>query len=161
MALERKAPGAVRVKRKKEVASEEKPLKQKELDLYRSNLLALRKELLGDMGNMESDAFDKNSGGELSNMPVHMADIGTDNYEQEFTLGLLDSERKMLYEIDRALGKFHDGTFGICEGTDKPISRARLNAKPYARYTIEFRTMLEKGLVTEPKESQEGQTESV
>ncbi len=161
MALERKASGAVRAKRKKEVASDEKPLTKKELDSYREQLLVLRKDLLGDMGKMESDAFDKNGSGELSNMPVHMADIGTDNYEQEFTLNLLDSERKMLHEIDRALGKFSEGTYGICEGTDKAISRSRLNAKPYARYTIEFRTMLEKGLVSEPKDSNDIRPESV
>lgn len=160
MAIEKKAQGPVRARRKKEVASEEKPLTKKELNEFRDLLLVLRKELLGDMGKMESDAFDKNGNGELSTMPVHMADIGTDNYEQEFTLGLLDSERKMLYEIDRALSKFAEGTYGICEGTDKPITRARLRAKPYARYTIEFRTMLEKGLVSEPKDSHEGHTES-
>lgn len=156
MAVERKAQGPVRVKRKKEIAQDEKPLTKKELEEYREKLLALRKELLGDMGKMQNEAFDKNSSGELSSMPVHMADIGTDNYEQEFTLGLLDSERKMLKEIDRAIAKFHTDEYGICEGTGKQIARARLNAKPYARYTIEFRTMLEKGMVSEPKDAEEG-----
>ncbi|MBN2064877.1 MAG: hypothetical protein JW745_08740 [Sedimentisphaerales bacterium] len=157
MALEKKKQGPVRVKRKKDVAAgvQEKPLTPKELEAYREKLLALRKDLLGDMNKMENGAFDKNSSGELSTMPVHMADIGTDNYEQEFTLGLMDSERKMLFEIDRALRKFVEGDFGICEGTGKQITRARLNAKPYARYTIEFRTMLEKGLVNEPGEGKE------
>ena len=161
MAVERKAQGPVRVRRKKDVVQDEKPLTKKELDGYMEQLFLLRKELLGDMGKMENDAFDKNSNGELSNMPVHMADIGTDNYEQEFTLGLLDSERKMLREIDRAISKFSTGEYGVCEGTGKMIARARLNAKPYARYTIEFRTMLEKGLVSEPKDNEDGsRTES-
>ena len=161
MATERKSKTPVRARRRKNTSTVEKPLTPEEIASYRDNLLEIRRELLGDMGKMENDAFDKNSNGELSSMPVHMADIGTDNYEQEFTLGLLDSERKMLKEVDHALEKIAEGTYGICEGTGKAIGRARLNAKPYARYSVEFRTLLEKGLVEEPNiNEQEGQAES-
>jgi len=104
-------------------------------------LLAKRAELLGDVTNMENEALGKNrsdAAGDLSQMPIHMADIGTDNYEQEFTLGLVASEREMLKEIDAALARIDDKTYGICLGTHKPISRARLLAKPWAQYCIEY-----------------------
>jgi RNA polymerase-binding protein DksA len=81
-----------------------------------------------------------------------MADIGTDNYEQEFALGLMDSERKLLKEIDDALQRIEKRTYGICEGTGKPISKARLEAQPWARYCVEYARMLEQGLVVEQEQ---------
>ncbi len=131
-----------RARRKKtETTVEEKPLTAKEIEYYRDRLLELRRDLLGDMGRMSTDALD--GSGELSNMPVHMADIGTDNYEQEFTLSLIDGERKILAEIDYSLSKINKGEYGICEGTGKVIGRERLEAKPYARYCIEYARKLE------------------
>ena len=62
-----------------------------------------------------------------------MADMGTDNYEQEFTLGLVEKDRSLLREINTALAKIQNGTYGICEGTGKPISKPRLEAQPWAR----------------------------
>jgi DnaK suppressor protein len=82
-------------------------------------------------------------------MPIHMADIGTDNFEQEFALGLMDSERKILAEINDALGRIDEGVYGTCEGTGKPIAKARLEANPWARYCIKYATMVEQGLVRE------------
>jgi RNA polymerase-binding protein DksA len=90
--------------------------------------------------------------GDLSSMPIHMADLGTDNYEQEFALGLMDSERKLLREIDNALVRIEKKTYGICQATGKPISRARLEAQPWARYCVEYARMLEQGLVEEQEE---------
>jgi DnaK suppressor protein len=72
-----------------------------------------------------------------------MADIGSDNYEQEFTLGLMDSERKLLKEIDDALQRVEQGIYGICEGTGKQIPKARLEAQPWARYCVEYARKLE------------------
>jgi len=133
-----------------------KALTAKEIENYHQELLTLRRELLGDMDEIKSKTLDNNSelSGELSSMPVHMADVGTDNYEQEFTLDLIDSERKILSEIDLALTKVANGTYGICEGTGENIGKARLDAKPYARYCIEYATKLEKGLIT-PDEDEE------
>ncbi len=122
-------------------------LKTKELELYRDLLLAKRRELLGDVHSMEEEALRSGGGSNLSNLPIHMADMGTDNYEQEFTLGLVAKDRELLREINVALGKIMDGTYGICEGTGKPISKARLEAKPWARFSIEYARQLEKGLV--------------
>jgi RNA polymerase-binding protein DksA len=82
-------------------------------------------------------------------MPIHMADLGTDNYEQEFALGLMNSERRLLTEIDEALQRIEAGTYGICLGTGKPIPKARLEAQPWARYCVEYARKVEEGLVEE------------
>jgi DnaK suppressor protein len=120
-------------------------LKKPELEHFRKLLLEKRREILGDVGSMENEAF--KSGSNLSNMPIHMADVGTDNFEQEFTLGLIESERQILREIQEALGRVEDGTFGVCMATGKPIGRMRLEAVPWAKYTIEYSRALEAGLV--------------
>lgn len=86
-------------------------------------------------------------------MPIHMADIGTDTYEQEFSLGLMDSERKMVREILDALKRIEQGTYGICEGTGKPIPKGRLEANPWARYCVEYASLLEQGKVIEHRYS--------
>jgi len=127
------------------------PLKKKELSEFREMLLAKRRTLLGDMSGMEAEALRGNtSTGEHSSMPVHMADIGTDNYEQEFTLGLLESERQLLREIDEALERMAQGTYGVCMGTGDPIGEARLRAKPWAKYSIAYVRKIEQGLVRIP-----------
>ena len=121
---------------------------------FRQILLAKRREILRNVGEFEDEALKKSrldACGDLSSMPIHMADIGTDNYEQEFALGLMDGERKLLREIDAALGRIEKKTYGTCEGTGKPIAKARLEAKPWARYCVEYAQMLEQGLVPEPE----------
>jgi RNA polymerase-binding transcription factor DksA len=72
-----------------------------------------------------------------------MADMGTDNYEQEFTLGLMEKDRDLLRQINNALAKIQDGTYGTCEGTGLPISKPRLEAQPWARFSIEHARKLE------------------
>jgi DnaK suppressor protein len=118
-------------------------------------LLKKRREILRNVNEFEDEALKKSrldATGDLSSMPIHMADLGTDNYEQEFALGLMDSERKLLREIDNALGRIEKKTYGICEGTGKPIPKARLEAQPWARYCVEYARMLEQGLVVEQEE---------
>jgi len=129
-----------------------KPLSDQDLEFFFQLLLEKRRELVGDVDHMHDEAMRNGSTGEISNMPIHMADIGTDNYEQEFMLGLIESERKMLRDIDRALAKIKDGTYGICEGTGEPIERARLEARPEARYCIEYARKIEQGMVPRPVE---------
>ncbi len=133
----------------KAVATSEKAAKnkagfgQKDLDFFRDLLLAKRRELLGDMNSMEREALRENST-DLSNLPVHMADQGTDAYEQEFTLHLVEKDRSLLRELNDALAKIQNGTYGICEGTGLPISKPRLEAQPWARHSIEHARALEK-----------------
>jgi RNA polymerase-binding transcription factor DksA len=117
------------------------PLTLEDLDRFRQLLVAKRRELLGDVTHMEDEALRRtrsDAAGDLSMMPIHMADIGTDNYEQEFTIGLIAGERDVLKEIDSALQRITEGTYGICLATHKPISRARLNIKPWASYCVEY-----------------------
>lgn len=119
-------------------------LSQKELEFFREILLTKRRELVGDMSSMEREALRSSSGSNLSNLPIHMADMGTDNYEQEFTLGLVEKDRVLLRELNGALGKLQDGSYGLCEGTGKPISKARLEAQPWAKHSIEHARSLER-----------------
>ena len=118
-------------------------LNAKDLEHFRELLLAKRRELVGDMSSMEREALRSTSGSNLSNLPIHMADMGTENYEQEFTLDLVQKDRDILREINLALAKIQNGTYGICEGTGKPIGKPRLEAKPWARHGIEYARKLE------------------
>ena len=115
----------------------------KELETFRTLLLEKRREILGDMRSMESEALGSGGGG-LSTLPVHMADMGTDNYEQEFTLGLVEKDRVLLREINNALAKIQNGAYGICEGNGTAIGKARLEVQPWARFSIEFARIRER-----------------
>ncbi len=111
-------------------------LTRKELNGLKQILLEKRAQIVGAVLTME-DARSAGNGGDLSSMPLHMADIGSDNYEQEFTLGLVESERKLLVEIDAALKRIQDKTYGVCIITGTPIPKERLEIKPWAKYSIE------------------------
>lgn len=119
---------------------------------FKEMLLEKRGEILRNVSEIEEETLRKSrldASGDLSSMPIHMADLGSDNYEQEFALGLMDSERRLLREIDDALQRIEDGIYGICEGTGKPIPKARLKAQPWARYCVDHARMLEKGAASE------------
>lgn len=147
---------------KKAAAPKRRPgkthLKTTDLKQFREMLLEKKRSLLGDMNSIETEAmgFKRHNGtSDLSNMPTHPADIGTDNYEQEFTLGLLESERVLLAEINEALQRIADKTYGVCQGTGKAITKARLRARPWARYGIEYARMIESGQVDPNAEEQD------
>ncbi|MHC4115891.1 MAG: TraR/DksA family transcriptional regulator [Planctomycetota bacterium] len=114
-------------------------------------LLSKRNEIVGNVTEMESEALHKERT-DLSNVPFHMADAASDNYEIENALGLMESERKILVEIDDALRRVEDGNYGICEGAGEFIPKKRLHAIPWARYCINCATLLEKGLLPEKAE---------
>ena len=118
------------------------------LDGFRHQLLDLRNRLKGDVTNLADEALRKAGGeasGSLSNMPIHMADLGTDNFEQEFTLSLLENEEHALEEIDAALDRIAQSKFGLCEECQKEIPRDRLKALPYARRCVNCTRKLEQG----------------
>jgi RNA polymerase-binding protein DksA len=117
-----------------------------DLEHFRHLLLARRRRILGTVQGMEEEAL-KASDQDFS--VDHMADHGSDNFEQDFTLALVESERRELFEIDRALVRLEQGTYGICEGTGEPIPRPRLEAIPWARYSVEYQRKLELGEVEE------------
>ncbi len=127
-----------------------------EIEGYRKMLLEKRAEILGNVSTMENETFKKERS-ELSSMPFHMADAGSDNFEQEFALDLMDSEKKMLKEINDSLARINDGTFGICEGKGEQISKARLNAIPWARYCVNCAELKEKGRLEESEAPEPGE----
>ena len=118
---------------------------KKELDQYRDLLLQERARLLGLVHGIEDEAL-RSKGGNLSNMPLHMADVGTDTFDQDLALGMAETERKLLNEINSALKRVEQKTYGMCEMTGKPIPKTRLKAKPWARYTIDAARKVESGL---------------
>ncbi len=145
-------------------AASNKHLTRSDLKKFRILLMSKLSELTGDVVHIENGALRSSrldAAGDLSSMPIHMADMGTDNFEQEFALGLMDSERKLLRKIYDALKRMDKGVYGICEGTDKPISKARLEASPWSRYCIEYARMVEKGLVIEGDKIYDEQDEDI
>jgi DnaK suppressor protein len=114
-------------------------MKKEEMKQYRERLLALRSRLRGDVNQLADAALKKSGsdgGGNLSSMPIHMADIGSDNFEQEFSLTLMQSEESTLGSIELALEHIEDGTYGICEECEVKIPKARLNAIPYTTVCV-------------------------
>lgn len=120
-------------------------LTPKDLEYYRDLLLLRRRQAAGDLTSMESEAL-RSGGGSVSHMPIHMADIGSDTFDQDFMLGLAANERDLLKEIDDALERIENGQYGICALTGNPIPKSRLNAKPWAKYTVEAARMIERGI---------------
>lgn len=122
-------------------------LTPEEVQQFKRLLLDKRQQILQNVCYIEQEGLRglMQASGDLSTVPVHLADLGTDNYQQELAAGLIDGERQLLYEIDQALERIEQGTYGICEGTGRPISKARLEAVPWARYCIEYERMLEEG----------------
>jgi len=111
-----------------------------ELKNYKKQLLALQERLGGDVSHLTDEAFNKQgdeTGGNLSHMPIHMADLGTDNFEQENTLNLLANEEQMLKEIAAALERIDNGKFGKCEECRSEIAKPRLKELPYTRFCVE------------------------
>ncbi|KPK44935.1 MAG: hypothetical protein AMJ65_01550 [Phycisphaerae bacterium SG8_4] len=129
-----------------ENGANEKKLSPAEMKKLTAMLLAKRNEILGNMTEMESEAL-RRERTDLSNMPFHLADAGSDNYEIDNTLGLMDSERRILLEIDAALSRIEKGEYGICRGAGERIPKKRLAAIPWARYCVDCAALAEKGLL--------------
>ena len=122
-------------------------LSAKELRTFRDILLTKRTELCGDVQHLTDEALNSSGGahGEQSSMPIHMADLGSDTWEKEFTLGLIANEQARVREIDAALERIENRTYGVCLATHNKIEIARLRAKPWAKYCIEYARAREEG----------------
>jgi DnaK suppressor protein len=119
-----------------------------ELGAYKELLLGLRARLRGDVSQMANAALKKSrseANGDLSTMPIHMADIGSDNFEQEFTLSLMENEGVTLEQIESSLERIEEGTYGQCEECGVKIPKARLNAIPYATLCVRCAEQQENG----------------
>ncbi len=106
---------------------------------YYTTLLELRERLLSQMSGLA-----KESAEELPGYSLHMADSGTDNFDRDFALSLLSSDQDAVYEIEEALKRIEKNTYGSCELTGKPIPKARLDAIPWTRFTVEAQAQLER-----------------
>ena len=121
-------------------------MKKSESKVYKQQLLGLRARLRGDVNAMANSALKKNGqevSGDISRMPIHMADIGSDNFEQEFTLSLMETEEGTLDAVESAIEKIEDGVYGECDECGGQISKARLQAIPYTPLCIKCAQKLE------------------
>ena len=106
---------------------------------FYQHLLELREQLVKQMSGLAEE-----SAQELAGYSLHMADSGTDNFDRDFALSLLSSDQDAVYEIEEALKRIEKKTYGVCELTSKPIPRARLEAIPWTRFTVEAQAQLER-----------------
>ncbi len=109
---------------------------------FRELLITKRRQLVGDVTSMEREALSGN-GGSLSRLSQHMADQGSDVFDQTLNLDLAASQRRFLTEIDDAIDRIDNGTYGICELLGKPIGLDRLRNTPWARFSIEAARQIE------------------
>ena len=121
-------------------------MKKSEMKVYKERLLELRSRLRGDVNALAEAALHKTrseSSGDLSSMPIHMADVGTDNFEQEFTLGLLENDGATLEQIELALERIEDGHYGQCIECEGRIPKARLNVIPHTSLCVKCASISE------------------
>jgi len=115
------------------------------LDKQKSKLLQFRDNLLDLMTGVSRDTLrSRAEDSEASAFGMHQADAGSDTYDRDFALNLLSQEQDALYEVEEALKRVDAGTYGVCEMSGKPIPQARLEAIPFARFTVECQTQIEK-----------------
>jgi RNA polymerase-binding protein DksA len=122
-------------------------LNKKALEEFKKLLIKRKEEINEEINHISSDTLkqsQKEASGDISGYTLHMADVATDNYDREFSLGLASNERDILCRIDAAIQKIKDGSFGFCEDCDKPISKTRLKAVPYAKLCIKCQEAKEK-----------------
>lgn len=122
-------------------------LNDKELKALRKKLEEFRERISHGLNTLENETLNKSqrdASGDLSGYSFHMADVATDNYDLEFNLDLASSEQQVLNDIDEALRKMDENTYGVCEGCNKKIKIGRLKVVPHARNCIECQTKQEK-----------------
>ena len=124
-----------------------KKFTKSDLKDFKKIVLKKKEEMLNDLRHISDDTLrksQKEASGDISGYTYHMADVATDNYDREFSLGLASGERKSLYELDDALKRIEDGTFGICDDCKSSITKIRLKAVPSARLCIKCQQKREK-----------------
>jgi DnaK suppressor protein len=123
-------------------------LKREDFEAFRVTLEKLRSRLRGDLNQMTDEALRRNAtnnSGNLSNVPLHMADVGTENYDQEFTLELIENEQETLDLVNQAIDRIVRGTYGQCMECGAPIPKSRLQAIPYTKHCIDCARKTESG----------------
>lgn len=114
-----------------------KYLSRDDLNFYRELLFNLKEDILQQIRDISKDTLmksQKDISGNVSGYSLHMADVASDNYEREFSLGRVSGERSIILEIDEALKRIEDKNYGLCEKCEKHIAKIRLKAIPYAKF---------------------------
>jgi DnaK suppressor protein len=131
--------------------SEDRQLKKKfnkkELAEFKKIILKVKDGMVDDIKHISEDTLkksQKDASGDISGYTYHMADVATDTYDREFSVGLASNERQALYELTDALKKIEDGTYGVCEECKSLIAKNRLKAVPYARLCLKCQEKTEK-----------------
>ena len=130
-------------------------MKAAEIKVFKTSLEQLRARLRGDVTTMADEALRKTraeASGDLSTMPIHMADIGSDAYEQEFTLELMATEEDTLELVEQALERIRTRRFGVCEECGGIIAKKRLEAIPFAAMCIRCAEKMEHGGSSRPRQ---------
>jgi RNA polymerase-binding protein DksA len=110
---------------------------RKELEEFRKRIVARKDDILDTLGKDDTlKQTQKEASGDISGYTFHMADVATDNYDREFSLGLASNERELLYELVDALKRIEDGSYGLCEDCKGVITKTRLKAIPYTRHCL-------------------------
>ncbi len=124
-----------------------KKFNKKELDYFRKLILEMKEKILDEIKHISEDTLkksQKDAAGDISGYTYHMADVASDSYDREFSLGLASNERQSLYELDDAIKKIEEGTFGICEECKSLITKTRLKVVPFARLCVKCQEKKEK-----------------
>ena len=124
-----------------------KKYSKSDLKDFKKIVLKKKEEVSDDLKHISDDTLrksQKEASGDISGYTYHMADVATDNYDREFSLGLASGERKLLYELNDALKRIEEGTFGICDDCKSFITKIRLKAVPSARLCIKCQQKREK-----------------
>ncbi len=122
-------------------------LNKKDLVEYKKLITKRKNEIMDSISRISEDTLkksQKDASGDISGYSFHMADVATDNYDREFSLGLASNDRKFLYELEDALKRIEEGSFGICEECKSSLTKARLTALPYARLCLDCQQKREK-----------------
>ena len=115
----------------------------KDLKKYKELLLKEREKIGGGLNHIASESLktsQRDASGDLSGYSFHMADMASDNYEMEFSLGRASEEQDLIYSVDEALKRIEDGTYGNCPQCGKQIPKKRLNAIPHTELCISCQT---------------------
>jgi RNA polymerase-binding protein DksA len=124
-----------------------KKLTKKELGDYKKLIAKRKGEVLDNINHISADTLkqsQKDASGDISGYTYHMADVATDTYDREFSLGIASSERELIYELEDALKRIEEGTYGVCEDCKDWITKTRLKALPYARLCVKCQQKREK-----------------
>jgi DnaK suppressor protein len=124
-----------------------KKLNKKELGDYKKMIAKRKGEVLDNINHISADTLkqsQKDASGDISGYTYHMADVATDTYDREFSLGIASNERELIYELEDALKRIEEGTYGVCEDCKDLITKTRLKALPYARLCVKCQQKREK-----------------